>query len=172
MEKLKYRMYFLVMYNLSPIQQGIQAGHVSLEYVDEYGDTKEYKDFFENDKTWIVLNGGTSNDMLQHYSYLNNELEINVSFFLEPDLNESMSAICFLADERIWDKEKYPDFLDYCDTELKNCIHPQEPSKLLLGMSLVYDPIEKDELYKKWVESIGGETNAKLREFLKNKRLA
>ena len=30
--ELEYRMYFLVPYNLSPIQQGIQAGHALQEY--------------------------------------------------------------------------------------------------------------------------------------------
>lgn len=32
------RMYFLVMYNLSPMQQGIQALHAAVEYGLTYGD--------------------------------------------------------------------------------------------------------------------------------------
>lgn len=32
-EKLKYRMYGLVPYNISPIQQGIQFGHGVVEYM-------------------------------------------------------------------------------------------------------------------------------------------
>ena len=97
----KYRMYFLTMYNLSPIQKGIQAGHAALEYTLKYGDTQEYKDFIANDKTWIVLNGGTSGDMVKHCEVLDN-LGINFERFYEPDLNNSISAICYLLSEEDW----------------------------------------------------------------------
>ncbi len=30
--------------------------------------------------------------------------------FCEPDLGDQLTAICFLVDERVWDREKYPDF--------------------------------------------------------------
>lgn len=56
---MKYRMYFFVPCNISEIQKGIQAGHAALEYAFLYGDTDEYKSFIVNDKTWIILNGGT-----------------------------------------------------------------------------------------------------------------
>ena len=58
----EYRMYHLVPYNLSPIQQGIQAGHSALEFAEVYKDTDQYKHFIKHDKTFIVLNGGTSNN--------------------------------------------------------------------------------------------------------------
>ena len=38
MKQLEYRMYGLVPYNLSPIQQGIQFGHAVVEYMLSFGD--------------------------------------------------------------------------------------------------------------------------------------
>jgi len=60
-ENLKYRMYFFVPYNLSPIQQAIQAGHAGMEYVYKNQINPELIQFMNNDKTWIVLNGETTN---------------------------------------------------------------------------------------------------------------
>lgn len=54
------RMYFFVPYNISEIQKGIQAGHSALEYALKYGRTKEFLDFVENHKTWVILSGGTT----------------------------------------------------------------------------------------------------------------
>ena len=60
---LEMRMYFLVMYNLSDIQKGIQAGHALVEYVSAHGSDKpDFILFSSFDKTFIVLNGGTSNE--------------------------------------------------------------------------------------------------------------
>ena len=61
---MKYRLYFFVPYNISPIQQAIQAGHAALEYAYKFGNTSDYIDFMINDKTWVILNGGTTNDDL------------------------------------------------------------------------------------------------------------
>ena len=56
-----YRMTGLVPYNLSPIQQGIQFGHGVIEYSLDFGDTPEYQKWAKKDKTFIILNGGTTN---------------------------------------------------------------------------------------------------------------
>jgi len=56
------RMYFFVMYNLSDIHKGIQAGHAAIEYARHFGHTEIFSDFAKYDKTFILLNGGTSND--------------------------------------------------------------------------------------------------------------
>jgi len=64
MNNLEKRMYFLVPYNISPIQQAIQAGHSMGEYALKYGryDSDHLIwEFLEKWKTWIVLNGGTTN---------------------------------------------------------------------------------------------------------------
>lgn len=121
-EVLRQRMYFLVMYNISEIQKGIQAGHAQNEYELLFGDSVEYKQWSRYDKTWMVMNGGTSNiDGRNKYNteicvgsmetnlWTLQQAGVSCAPFYEPDLNNSNSAIAFLADERIWDKELYPD---------------------------------------------------------------
>jgi hypothetical protein len=90
-------MYFFVMYNLAEIQKGIQAGHAALEYVLKYPDART-REFIENHKTFIILNGGTSVTMHDRAEELR-ELKIDFAEFFEPDLNMSLSAIAFLVDE-------------------------------------------------------------------------
>jgi len=104
-KELEKRMYGLVPYNISPIQQAIQFGHavveMSLDQIDEYFD------WAANWKTFIILNGGTSNGnpnfpgtMQQHLEILK-ENKISHAIFNEPDLNNMLSAIVFLVDERV-----------------------------------------------------------------------
>ena len=101
---MEYRLYHLVMYNLSPIQKGIQAGHSALEYAEKYTSTEEYRDFIENDKTWIILDGGGSIEMKDNLEWLL-DAKIRFSFFVEPDLNDAISAITFLVPEKIYGAE-------------------------------------------------------------------
>jgi hypothetical protein len=125
---LRQRLYHLVPYNLSEIQKGIQAYHAGIEYALKYGGTDEFKQWANKDKTIIILNGGTSN-RAGHSEYDYSSLtaygtmekhekelfqnEIDCATFFEPDLNSMTSAIAFLADERVWDKETYPDPIDH-----------------------------------------------------------
>ena len=54
--KLEYRMYGLVPYNISPIQQGIQFGHAVVEYsIGRYGSHDDYQQWAKEDKTFIIL---------------------------------------------------------------------------------------------------------------------
>ena len=92
-------MYFFTMYNISPIQQGIQSGHAALEYAYIYGDTPQYLDFIRNHKTFIILNGGTSSDMEARKKELA-DLGVRYATFYEPDLNYSLSAIAFLVEAK------------------------------------------------------------------------
>jgi hypothetical protein len=89
------------MYNLSGIQKGIQAGHAALEYANKFGHTEQYKDFIENHKTFILLDGGGSNDMIPLLAKLR-EFDVEFAKFYEPDLNGSLSAIAFLVPESIY----------------------------------------------------------------------
>ena len=59
---LELRLYGLVMYNIMPIQQGIQFGHAFDEYKLKYEKDPLLKEFLKKYKTYIILNGGTSND--------------------------------------------------------------------------------------------------------------
>lgn len=163
MKELEYRMYGLVPYNLSPIQQAIQYGHAVVEYMLDFPpDLKVHKDtkkWAEEDKTFIILNGGTTNLGFQHdgKGTLNNHLDslmlnhVKVAKFNEPDLGGQLTAVVFLVDERVWDKEKYPDFF---------------------GSNGLISRIENQPGYNDWVESVGGKQNVWLREFLKQFRLA
>ena len=124
-------MYHLTMYNISPIQQGIQSYHAGIEYAMMYFDTPEFQQWATKDKVVIILNGGTSNHMghdmwdnpceqgsMETHGYALMQNNIKHSRFHEPDLNNSFSGIAFLVDERVWDRENYPDpsISDLCDT--------------------------------------------------------
>lgn len=112
----KYRMYGLVPYNISPIQQAIQFGHAVVEYANDYFYDKEYQQWAKDDKTFIILNGGTTNKLLDKFGTLNsNEYELTMrgvktAHFYEPDLGDQLTAVVFLVDDRVWDRETYPDF--------------------------------------------------------------
>ena len=119
---LEKRMYFLVCGSLSPIQQAIQAGHAALEYAHKFKDDEDFIDFVENYKTWVILNGGTTNSKRElgtSQGTLNQILDdlsitnIKHSVFYEPDLNDALTAICLIVDERVYNREFCPDFYDW-----------------------------------------------------------
>jgi hypothetical protein len=124
------RMYCLVMYNLSPIQQGIQASHaitelsmVGVPITDKPWPNFSYVEWAEHWKTMIVLNGGTSleedqlhkvkdphvaevGSMQMHREKLK-ELGIPFGEFYEPDLNFSLSALAFVLPKSIFAPNKF-----------------------------------------------------------------
>jgi hypothetical protein len=110
-------MYGFVPYNISPIQQGIQFGHGVVEYGIHYGGTPEYQRWSRIDKTFIILNGGTTNtnplslgSLNSHASALKMIYGINTTHFYEPDLGDQLTAVVFLVDDRVWDREAWPDY--------------------------------------------------------------
>jgi len=115
-EQLEYRMYGLVPYNISPIQQGIQFGHAVVEYGLKHSKGDEYQRWAKHDKTFIILNGGTTNNSgyLDSMGTLNKHLvtlqenKIPLSVFHEPDLGNQLTGVVFLVDERVFNKDKYP----------------------------------------------------------------
>lgn len=192
-DKLKYRMYGLVPYNLSPIQQGIQFGHAVVEYMMGNFDSERVDSenpcnvWAENDKTFIILNGGTTNDDFEEWQVektkgnltpvrtyigsLNNHeqwLKDNAVFhdsFYEPDLGDQLTAVVFLVDERVWDYEKYPDFEKWLFNK-NGCYLPLPPGRIYS-----YEGSYPED-FKTYIEFIGGETNYKPREWLKQFKLA
>jgi hypothetical protein len=161
MGNLELRMYGLVAYQLSgSIHAGIQFGHAVVEYgrlCDSIEiQQKLYNDWADNWKTFIILNGGTTNTKISltdgmPLGSLNKRmftlLEIGIPFatFYEPDLGDQLTAIVFIVDERVFKKTKYP------------------------------DPVLMDEFEIDWTEGIEeGELDKifRLREFLSNFRLA
>ena len=157
MEKVKYRMYGLVPYNISPIQQGIQFGHAVVEYsIGRYGSHDDYKQWAKEDKTFIILNGGTTNDNEERLGSLNKSVRrledicIPYATFNEPDLGDQLTAVVFLVDDRVWDKEKYPEFNKFLEVDHTN--------------------LEKD--YYKQLFGNDSTWILEMREFLSNYRLA
>jgi hypothetical protein len=170
---LEYRIYGLVPYNLSPIQQGIQFGHAVVEYQQNVRNLPPheaiYNKWAQQDKTFIILNGGTTNNNPERLGSLNQHMNtlrdngVILQEFHEPDLGDQLTAFVFLVDERVFNREMYPDF-----QEEKLPYGVRKPSKKALT-----DLEERNEAnYQKWVEKIGNEKNAFLRDFLKQFRLA
>jgi len=199
MNGLEKRMYFFVPYNISPIQQAIQAGHAALEYARKYPNDPDFIDFADNWKTWIILNGGTTNSKLvkdpstgwyanprtdkdPYMGSLDNiansviGAKINYSLFQEPDLNDALTAVCFICDARVFNYEDYPGFLDYI---LKIKMYPDALAAMPEGNLVILKAQTEEHLkelfpeyYKEWLEFIGGEKNLFIRELIRGKKLA
>jgi hypothetical protein len=184
---LELRMYTLVPYNISEIQKGIQHEHSVTQYnvmhvMDNDEPCELYKRWATEWKTVILLNGGTSNEGhwerqgyrdFQYYGTLESHLQelqknnIKLSFFKEPDLNNMITGISFICDERVFNRTLYPDFV--------NAPYPWADKGR--GYKPKDEEVEKWEAdnnanYEKWVEKIGGEKNVFLREFTRGFRLA
>lgn len=168
---LEYRMYGLVPYNISDIQKGIQFGHAVVEYFLTIPKSVELNKWASTDKTFIILNGGTTNEnkndkfygTLQQYRDDLKNIGVRFAEFKEPDLNNSLSAFVFLVDERVYDRELYPNFIK---EEL-----PYGRNKPSEKMVKILE--EKNNIkYERWVEKLGGAKNVILRDYLKNFKLA
>ena len=190
MNNLELRMYGLVPYNISPIQQGIQFGHAVVDYGQKVQSLKrvkeliksgvlsntetyrniaiQYDEWADNYKTFIILNGGTTNNKIKDGVYLGSlnshketldKIGIFNVVFNEPDLGDQLTAVVFIVDERVFNKVKYPNF----EFKQKNQIDFNNP--------IFFDEKEEND-WKQWVDLIGGRKNLELRNFLVNFRLA
>ena len=195
MKELELRMYGLVIYQLSGIQKGIQFGHAGFDYGQSAKfngiEIGKYDDWANNWKTVILLNGGTTNTnptrlgtLNQHFQTLKDNL-ITCTPFYEPDLGDQLTAVAFIVDERVFNREKYPDFdltpfyggerLNYSEI-YKDPMNPVFPN---CRMPAFDDTgLKAKKAWKKWVKSMGdthfsepslnsGRRNLFLREFLK-----
>lgn len=162
MEKLGFRMYGLVNYQLTGIQKGIQFGHAVVKYgqmAKQLGGKilNNYNEWADNHQTFIILDGGSTNKKSSGKGNLNKHLELfkenNIlcADFSEPDLGDQLTSFVFLVDERVYDRKKYPDYK-------KNFF-------------LKFVPKEIDLNYKIWVNKIGKE-NVFLRENLPKFKLS
>jgi hypothetical protein len=185
-QPLELRMYFFVPYNISPIQQAIQAGHAALEYVRMVGLTEQFNDFNANWKTWIILNGGTTNERRDFEGIVMGSLnqiaddllenDIQFSYFKEPDLNDALTAVCFICDERVFNRKDYPEFIDYIfDVKMYPEARGEVPESNYIMLKMKSREEQEQlfpEYYKEWVRFIGGLKNVFLRDLLKDKKLA
>jgi hypothetical protein len=189
--KLELRMYGLVPYNISPIQQAIQFGHAVVEYGQKmkklpFNDievTKKYDDWADNWKTFIILNGGTTNHKTSledglPFGSLNNHLltlidnDIDFAQFNEPDLGDQLTAVVFIVDERVFNRKKYPDFEDWVIENYGDLITGGGNSYQVAQRIKESKSKEDKKVYKEWIDLVGGDKNVFLRDFLKNFRLA
>lgn len=173
---LEYRMYGLVPYNLSDKQKFIQFGHAVVRYgrmVEKSGNLKDkqiYDKWADLNETVIGLDGGTTNTNPERLGTLNKYMQecldngILHKDFYEPDLGDQLTAFVFLVDERVFLREKYPDFV--------GTPYPWPANKKPSEKEFSKWEVENNKNYEKWVERIGGPKNVFLRDFLKTKRLA
>ena len=145
----KYRMYSLVLTSLSTIQKGVQSTHSIIDYASKFHKKSEYIQWYNIDKTIIILNGGNYWDLKESKEFLNS-LGIPYTVFYEDDLNHLMTSISFVVDEKVWDTKEYPSFDDEVD----------ETSS------------DESEASPEWLTKMGGIKNYKLRKFLRSKHLA
>ena len=187
---LEYRMYFFVPYNISDKQKGIQAGHSLGEYALKYGRYNPVHlvwDFLQYWKTWIMLNGGTTNSArdftMVSAGSLNQiaddlvENEIEVAYFTEPDLNDALSSVCFICDERVFNKKDYPEFVDWLfDVKMYKAAAdatPPENKDLLRKMDIETLETHFPEYVEEWKKDvIGGDKNLFLRELIRDMKWA
>ena len=193
-DKLELRMYGIVPYNISEIQKAIQFGHAVVEYGQmvkrEPNISSLYNDWADNWKTFIILNGGTSNhsqnryhegeftgSMEEHLTTLN-EIGITNATFYEPDLNDMLSAVVFIVDERVFNRKKYLDLGDWIwmnksEYLTDRMMTPQKIDKMYRNGYFQTDANKDErEIYTEWVNSIGGDKNVRLRDFLSGLKLA
>ena len=117
MEKeLKQVMFGFVMYQLgATIHAGIQYGHAKDEFSIKYGRTKAFKRWLYKDKVYSIKNGGTTNSVSGGLQTRIKELEerkIKYATFREEDMDNILTSIAFLIDERVFDRDKYPSLED------------------------------------------------------------
>lgn len=113
------RLYFFNVFHLSPIQQGIQAGHAAVELMLKYPLTDaddldspnfnpatlsgDVHDWANVHKTFILLNGGTSNRMATIKGMLESpDNPFAWAEFREPDLENVLTSLCVLLPERMY----------------------------------------------------------------------
>lgn len=161
---LELRMYSLVLYQLNGRQIGIQSGHSNVEYGVKYNFNEPFLDWARNWKTVIVLNGGSSITLTQHIEWLS-EKGIENAPFIEPDLYNQVTSVSFLADERIFDYKKYPDFHQYI-------LNLGCPKKMIEEYKSDELPTVFKSFYSDWVEMIGGEKNTEFLNWLRPFKLA
>lgn len=158
MENLEKRMFSLNLYNISPIQCGIQSGHSNMEHITE-NILKEVLSYIRNEnnnlknvdvdlldwainwKTVVLLNGGTTTTLSTYLEYLKSR-GINCTAFYEPDLNMSLTSVSYLLDSNVFGKENVPVFIDSFFRKFKY----DEYDNMLNSVYYLSD-VEKEEFY-------------------------
>ena len=186
MNELKLRMYSICLYQLNGRQVGIQCGHANDMFANKYEnhpDSKIYQDYLKwrrHDMTVILLSAGPSNRLLTTITDLVNN-DIPHAVFNEEDLYNQPTAVSFLVDERVWNKEKYPDNPKVAEY-YKNFEFYNKQLKLILengneeAIQELQEIITNEKknavpVFAEWSNFLGGNKNVFLRQFLLGFRL-
>lgn len=180
---MEKRMYGFVPYNISEIQKGIQFGHGVVEYSLDISLQEEYLGWAKHWKTFIILNGGTSNEGITKGNqlgspgsmeiireiFLKNDIEHSV--FYEPDLNWMLSSINFIVDARVFDKTN-----NFVPRKKDQSQYDKNVKELDFTKNITFQIKEgltkrTCEDFNKWVEEIGHK-NIFLKYYLANFKLA
>lgn len=168
---MELRAYGFVARNLSDKAIGIQFGHamVRLSTMNQ----PNFIEFANNHETFVILNGGTTNTSKENPGELNQLLHsiknlnvTKVAAFYEPDLGNQLTAISFIVDERVWNHNKYPMFDGY----MRNLDPNMARTYFGNGNPMNSLEVEYKELFKEYLESIGGIENYTLKQILYNAR--
>jgi len=161
--KYQQRMYSMVLRQLNPMQKGIQSLHSVVEYGEMMKTDVEdsvktaYNVWADRDKTMIVLDGGTSVDLVEAIFKLK-ELGVPHTTFHEPDLYGCLTSMCFVADERVWDTKNYPSYEQYVESWLTPSFKDGESHV----MCDIYIPTPTKE---EWIDNVfKGEDPTKIME--------
>ena len=99
------------------------------------------------------------------------ENDVKVGTFFEPDLNDMLSAIVFIIDERVFNRKVYLDFGDWVMenhfTYLQdNMINSNKIEKMRKEGYFSNGSDKEQKIYSDWVDHVGGEKNVFLRDYL------
>ena len=175
--KLEFRMYGFVNYQLTGIQMGIQFSHALTEYSLVNFNSNDYLDWAKYWKTVILLNGGTTNNNTERLGTLNQtyntllENGVICSSFNEPDLGDQMTAITFIIDERVFNRKVYLDFGDWVMENhfsylQDSMMNSSKIEKMRKDGYFLHSTGKEKMIYSEWVKFVGGEKNVFLRDFL------
>lgn len=162
--KHEYKMYSIVLRQLNGINNGVQTTHGVCEYVWKHFGEPDLNKWISEDKTLVILNGGSTKDMDEIKSIL---VENNITFetFEEEDLGGLTTSICLLADERVWNQKDYPKFENFADF-VREQLYPNDPITYTLALA---DP-DGLELMRAFEEYVGGKDNVIKKQILNNLR--
>lgn len=169
----KYKMYGIVIRQLDGINSGVQVTHSVCEYARKYWKDKDFQQWINEDKTLIVLNGGTLNNLHEIIGILQNE-GIKFEKFDEPDLGGITTCVCLLADERVWDRKEYCNKNNFIKNEVekqqKEINRNELCDTLVEAEKFLIEEIEK-EIDKRYEKFVGGRQNVVKKEILNNLKL-
>lgn len=176
-----YRMYSMVLRQLNPMQKGIQSLHAVVEYGEKVKSgnidaniKKAYNKWAKEDKTMIVLDAGTSVDLINAIYEL---IQLNVphAVFYEEDLYGMNTVVCFLADERVWDTKTYPSYEQHL-AEFNSKLTDSYTSLFDTGVKAVPDvyivPPTREQWQAETFGTVDPEPIMKLRELIFSKKLS